>query len=67
LGLLFVVNCIKWVLLKFIERRWVFDHSLITLKAVVTVQNNFLGLVIKMAVLSANNIGIAISFTVLGK
>jgi hypothetical protein len=36
LGLFFVVNCIKWVLSKFIERRFVFNHSLIRFKVVVT-------------------------------
>jgi hypothetical protein len=55
--------------MKFIERRFVFKHSLIRLKAVVTFSSKslLLGLVIKMVVSSANNIGIAMSFTVLGK
>jgi hypothetical protein len=68
-GLLFVVNCINWVLLKFIEGRFVFNHSLIRLKAVVTFSSKslLLGLVIKMVVSSANNNGIAMSFGVLGK
>jgi hypothetical protein len=69
MGLLIVVNYIKWVLLKFIQRRFVFIHSLTGLKAVVTFcsKSLLLGLVIRMVVSSANNIGIAMSFTVLGK
>jgi hypothetical protein len=67
--LLIVVNCIKWVLLKFIERRFVFNHSLTRLKAVVTFSSKslILGPVIRMVVSSANNIGMAMSFTIFGR
>jgi hypothetical protein len=47
----------------------VFKHSLMRLKTVVTFSSKslLLGLVIKMVVSSANNIGIAMSLIVLGK
>jgi hypothetical protein len=59
----------KWVLLKFIESKFVFNHSLIRLKAVITfVSKSFLlELEIKIVVLSENNIGMAMSFTIFGR
>ena len=67
--LAFVVNCIKWVLSKLKKRKFVFNHSLINFKEVVTFNSKslFLGLVIKIVVSSANNIGEAISLTDLGR
>jgi hypothetical protein len=62
LGLFLLVNCIKWVLFIFIERRFVFNHSLIKFKVDVIFSSKslLLGLVIRMVVSSANNIGVAI-------
>jgi hypothetical protein len=47
----------------------VFNYSLIRFKVVVTFSSKplLLGFVIKMVVSSANNIGVAMLFTVLGK